>query len=432
MRRGEHRVVGTVGRFLVTVGLAVALALGMVPGLGAVTRVPISVDELPYATLSAYVERLSGQLTYAYDWSVEKIAEPDKVSLSDDGYTELNFIITAVRSGPRFIRGNVFGTICVRYEDGNSAAGNVTVDISVGGSQATLNFGELSENQDPVCKDFELMFTQYPDEYLSATAACEVDSGNCFIAFQSLPPWSVYFQNEIVGEYAKLVDTFECPSGFACQGPANMEWELTDSQKIQLLFDVRRVDNTVCSTVAANTALLSPAGLDVEESSAKVTIVDQNCGTDGTGGSGENGGTGGTGGGGTGGTGGGGTGGTGTGGAPAQDGATGPVDVTLPFPPVVSQPASPQPPASEAAPATGEAPVSEPAPAVSEPGLESSDEALPATTSPDQLPAGIPQVLPATGRGEAARLPVWFVGLVGAALVAAGLVLASRRHTVTH
>ncbi len=46
MRRGEHRVVGTVGRLLITVGLAVALALGMTAGAWAESPIPVLKDQV--------------------------------------------------------------------------------------------------------------------------------------------------------------------------------------------------------------------------------------------------------------------------------------------------------------------------------------------------------------------------------------------------
>ncbi len=67
--------------------------------------------------------------------------------------------------------------------------------------------------------------------------------------------------------------------------------------------------------------------------------------------------------------------------------------------------------------------MSEAAPEVSQPSPESTSEALPATTTPGQLPADIPQVLPATGRSARVDALVWSIGLAGSLLVLVGLAI---------
>ncbi|MCS7295277.1 MAG: hypothetical protein NZ761_07750 [Dehalococcoidia bacterium] len=232
---------------------------------------------VPGTTLSAYKTAMGYWERY-YDWTVEKDADPEPLTLSPNQSETVTFTITATRGEPTDVYG-VRGRICVT-NGGSKPTENLTITDVVQYKVGAGQFHELTRavvdtSAKPVlgpgeswCYPYDVQFTPVPGAQYRNVALVKITnhSGSINQNAQNCKPgtpcgpepktsfWLPAMPTEI-DETATLTDELDCPEGFECSPSGPWTWNLTGSWSQSLEVTVTNV--SACDSVETRVGALT-------------------------------------------------------------------------------------------------------------------------------------------------------------------------------
>ena len=230
-----------------------------------------------------------------YDWTVEKSADQNEVTIARGQSHTVTFTITATRGEPRDIYG-VRGEICVTNSGDEPTEELQILDVvqykSGPGQFQDLVSERVDTSAKPVLEPGESYCYPYDVEFVPVEGAIYRNEARVTITNHSGWLGTPFGPNPKAGfslpstptvrdETATLSDALACPTGFSCTPGTAGPWSLSDSRQVPLVVTVTNVSACDTTRELVNTATLTEDDTGTTRTAqATVTLVAPPCETE--------------------------------------------------------------------------------------------------------------------------------------------------------